>query len=369
MSMIDMLLAFDIKVTLVFDGKNLPAKEKTEEGRAATRSKNLTLAREEKRKGNSSEARSLLARAVDVTPRMAAQLIQAVKRHRSQVQFIVAPYEADAQLSYLSKNDLVDAVISEDSDCIPYGCKSILFKLDKKSGFCSHLTLSSLKTQDSKGFDLHQFNDEMLVTMCVAAGCDYVASPKNFGIKSSRRLVAKLKNPCRVIRWADHLNIWFFSFSSSSSFFNRSMKFDGIMPLVVCNKSSSDDCIIYEYEVDFYKAFMTFHHQTVFDPVERCMKPLHPFLYRAHNAMYPSYLHMNNEQATSQDFPFLGKILTDNVMASGIADGVVDPITMEPFNLPEPIENVNHLNRRHSDSDSYPPGGRKRLHRDINGEY
>lgn len=37
----------------------------------------------------------------------------------------MAPYEADAQLAFLSRENIVDAVISEDSDLIPYGCKKV----------------------------------------------------------------------------------------------------------------------------------------------------------------------------------------------------------------------------------------------------
>lgn len=38
---------------------------------------------------------------------------------------MVAPYEADAQLAHLSRTGAVDAVITEDSDCLPYGCKKV----------------------------------------------------------------------------------------------------------------------------------------------------------------------------------------------------------------------------------------------------
>ena len=41
------------------------------------------------------------------------------------IQYVVAPYEADAQLAYLSRTGAVDLVISEDSDTIPYGCKQV----------------------------------------------------------------------------------------------------------------------------------------------------------------------------------------------------------------------------------------------------
>lgn len=41
------------------------------------------------------------------------------------VEFIVAPYEADAQLAYLIRSGAVDVVITEDSDCLPYGCRKV----------------------------------------------------------------------------------------------------------------------------------------------------------------------------------------------------------------------------------------------------
>ena len=47
------------------------------------------------------------------------------------VQCIVAPYEADAQLAYLSKEGLVDVVITEDSDLLVFGAKRVLYKMDE----------------------------------------------------------------------------------------------------------------------------------------------------------------------------------------------------------------------------------------------
>lgn len=47
------------------------------------------------------------------------------------VEFIVSPYEADAQLAYLSTLDDgqggIAAVITEDSDLIAYGCKDVRY--------------------------------------------------------------------------------------------------------------------------------------------------------------------------------------------------------------------------------------------------
>jgi exonuclease-1 len=53
------------------------------------------------------------------------------------VKFVVSPYEADAQLAYLSMSGKVDGVISEDSDLLVFGAKKVrLFPF----GDCSRLT-------------------------------------------------------------------------------------------------------------------------------------------------------------------------------------------------------------------------------------
>ncbi len=56
------------------------------------------------------------------------------------VEFIVAPYEADAQLAFLASIPLesggVSAVVSEDSDLVAYGCRKVLFKFDRCAMCC-----------------------------------------------------------------------------------------------------------------------------------------------------------------------------------------------------------------------------------------
>ena len=42
----------------------------------------------------------------------------------------MAPYEADAQLAFLSLAGIADLIISEDSDLAPFGCDKILCKMD-----------------------------------------------------------------------------------------------------------------------------------------------------------------------------------------------------------------------------------------------
>ena len=47
-----------------------------------------------------------------------------------EIEFIVAPYEADAQMAYMVKEGIAEFAISEDSDLVAYGCPKILMKLD-----------------------------------------------------------------------------------------------------------------------------------------------------------------------------------------------------------------------------------------------
>lgn len=62
------------------------------------------------------------------------------------VEFIVAPYEADCQIAKLKRLGMVDAVISEDSDLIAFGVNVIL-KLNQ-NGECDYVDLSRWKPKD-----------------------------------------------------------------------------------------------------------------------------------------------------------------------------------------------------------------------------
>ncbi|CAN0577241.1 unnamed protein product, partial [Ectocarpus sp. 12 AP-2014] len=151
---VHLLLSHGVKPYLVFDGGHLPAKAGKEEERRARRESNLQRGIQLMREGNASGAHQFFCKAADVTPFMAHQVIQArayvmmittiliviiidvscvfcLRRYRIPgVRYVVAPYEADAQLGFLARNGHVDAVITEDSDIMLFGCTRVVFKLD-----------------------------------------------------------------------------------------------------------------------------------------------------------------------------------------------------------------------------------------------
>ncbi len=122
----------------------------------------------------------------------------------------MAPYEADAQLAYLSINNYVDCVITEDSDLLTFGAKKVLsiyslftlispiqvlFKLDK-DGNGKEIALENLAATSSLKFS--NFTHDMFRWTCMLAGCDYLPSVSGLGIKKAHNLVSKLRNVERV---------------------------------------------------------------------------------------------------------------------------------------------------------------------------
>ncbi len=108
----------------------------------------------------------------------------------NKIDYIVAPYEADAQLAYLSLNELVECVLTEDSDLLVYGCKRALYKLDA-FGYGDEINMEDL--ENVKELSLHSFTFDMLVVNCIMAGCDYLPNIKGIGFKKAHSLVKKHK--------------------------------------------------------------------------------------------------------------------------------------------------------------------------------
>ena len=102
------------------------------------------------------------------------------------IEFIVAPYEADAQLTYMYKSGRADVVVTEDSDLIAFGVKKCFFKMDKNGqGF--EIDLDQLPLVEEMNF--RTFTQEMLLITCILSGCDYLDSIKGIGFKKAHRLV------------------------------------------------------------------------------------------------------------------------------------------------------------------------------------
>lgn len=65
----------------------------------------------------------MLGESVDVTHELVIKLIKECREMN--IDCIVSPFEADAQLSFFSLNKIVSCVITEDSDLLAYGCEKV----------------------------------------------------------------------------------------------------------------------------------------------------------------------------------------------------------------------------------------------------
>lgn len=68
----------------------VPAKRGTELDRADSRNRALQQALELTKSGDTTTARTYFSRAVDITPRMAAQLIRVLRQHRPSVSLLIS---------------------------------------------------------------------------------------------------------------------------------------------------------------------------------------------------------------------------------------------------------------------------------------
>lgn len=290
---IRMLQHFGVKPYLVFDGDKLPAKRGTEQEREQRRSDHLAKASALEQDGKTQQARDLYTKCVDITPEMAFQLIKVLNEQR--IPYVVAPYEADAQLAYLEAQGLIDGIITEDSDLLVFGCKTVLFKLDQAGNAVEMLqhTFWSNRQIALSGWTAVEFRQ-----MAILSGCDYLPSIVGMGLKNAHRLLRRYKTIDKVL---------------------QAVRLEGKMRIPPM------------YSREFRKAELTFVHQRVFDPRTQKLVTLTPLPDGTHDEM----------------LPFIGAPMEDHV-AVGVAQGKLDPIARTPIvdRAPKP------LNTRSSSADN-----------------
>ena len=216
----------------------------TEKKRRAARKEARERAVQLMKEGRGNEAKEYFQRWVDITPEMAQDVIRAARDRN--VDCIVAPYEADAQLAYLATSGIADFVVTEDSDLTLFGCERVLFKLID-SGDCVLYEKEHLNKVFGLQADLLSF--EKFRYMCITAGCDYLTNLPGIGL-------GKAKNFWLTVTDPDLRNVL------------RKIPAHLKMPQV---------SVTQDYIERFIRANNTFLYQLVFDPVTRKEKPLTPY--------------------------------------------------------------------------------------------
>jgi exonuclease-1 len=197
MNRVRMLVHFGITPYIVFDGDYLPSKSGTEKERAAKRKESKRVGLELMKVGKASQAQLELQKAVDVTPEMARLLIEELKHHN--IQYIVAPYEADSQLAYLERIGVINGIMSEDSDLLVFGAKCLITKLDKY-GECIEINRNHFTA--CREVSLVGWSDADFRRMAILSGCDYLPSIGKMGLKTAHRMLRKHKTVERLVKAA-----------------------------------------------------------------------------------------------------------------------------------------------------------------------
>ncbi|KAI9745961.1 MAG: Rad2 nuclease [Claussenomyces sp. TS43310] len=278
MHRVRMLQHFGVIPFLIFDGDYLPSKAATETHRAKRREESKKAGLELLRSGKPSQAYLEFQKAVDVTPAMARQLIDELKQ--SGVHYIVAPYEADAQMVYLERQGIIDGILSEDSDLLVFGAKCLLTKLDQY-GDCIEVNRAQFCA--CRDINLTGWTDEQFRQMAILSGCDYLNSINNIGLKTAYRMMRKHRTIEKVVRM---------------------LQFDGKFHVPK------------GYLDDFYKAELTFLHQRVYCP-------------RSESLVF----HIEPEQPLDEaKSVFIGAYVEPEI-AKGIAIGDLNPMTKERIHV------------------------------------
>lgn len=271
-----MLRHFGVTPFLVFDGDYLPSKAGTESEREQKREESRKAGLELLSMGKTSLAHMELQKSIDVTPQMALELMEACRAVG--VECIVAPYEADAQLYYLEKTGVINAIVSEDSDLLVFGAKTLITKLDK---FGECISISREDFGKCKDITLAGWTDKEFRQMAILSGCDYLDNIPRMGLKTAHRVVRRHKEIERII---------------------KALQYDG------------GYAIPENYVESFKRAEATFLHQRVFCPklkkMVMCNEP--------------------EKELSDEDLVYIGAELEVEI-AQALAEGRIHPVTKEPL--------------------------------------
>jgi len=243
------------------------------------------LAKEAEARGDLKLATSYYQQSVSISPDMVHRLMQTLDTHG--VHYMVAPFESDAQLAYLSLMNIIDVVITEDSDSIVYGCRAVFLKIDKDG---NGDLLERKKLVDNQSLSFGNWTDDQFKLFCCLAGCDYMPKIPSVGIKIAYKLISKHQTLSKAV--------------------------EQLMQMQSGKISSIGMMTREELTLSLERALMTFKHQTVYDPVSGGLCPL-----------VPIPLHAISRHP---DLSFLG-VVTDRSIVPSLVAGKLNVQTMKLF--------------------------------------
>lgn len=270
-SVVDMILKLRDKcgvpsdhMLVVFDGATPPAKQP----KCDTRRKRKEDATAISNGDHNDPALRIRASKMAGAPDHLLRKIKSIILHEllcHAVPYMVAPYESDSQLMYLSKLGYIDVVLSTDSDMIAMCVPALLCQLDLETGQGQLIRRRDLSSLCDENFHLQSFTDTMMTVLCVAAGCDYCENLPNVGIIRS----------CQVVQAAFGQTDRGAARQQQPSTLRRI--YDALYQISSSTTTMFSDEFKESYERNFIQALCMYLHPVVFDPmVEKCIFARNP---------------------------------------------------------------------------------------------
>lgn len=166
------------KPVFVFDGKPVDLKADTSKKRSEIRDAAALLFEEAKLKGDDELARKYAQRASRVTK----EIIESSKEllNLLGLPVVQAYHDGEAQAAYMCKQGVVDAVVSQDWDCLVFGAPILIRNLTSSAEPQKIVLKDVLKELD--------LTQEQLVSAAVLIGTDFNKGVKGVGPKSAIKM-------------------------------------------------------------------------------------------------------------------------------------------------------------------------------------
>jgi len=287
-------------------------------------------------------------------------------RHKS-IPYLVAPYEADGQLAWLSRERLVDLIITEDSDLIAQGGVCMLYKMNisnvtqvaslKESSPRKKLLqkqLGSSKEEDENEYfgtitfvpsgtlllkddlgavpisrsadtgsmehlSMRDMSEAMLAVIFVAAGSDYCKSLSGIGLVTACEIVHQsFLQPCRQPQLARVFDLLF------HRTYDKKMQ---------CSLNLQE-----EYRENFLSALLMYRHPVVYSPIERKCVTVSERQGDPELLTYPPYRTLFNNHLRRA--AIVGDLMENSMLPSLIAEGWVSPRTKMVYTSAKDDKNI-----------------------------
>lgn len=200
------LMEAGIKPVFVFDGKPSELKNRTIEARILMKEKAKVELEEARAAGDEERVRSLSARTSHLTRDMVREA-QTLLDYMG-IPNMTAPSEGEAQASMMSRQGMVDGVVSQDYDCLLFGAKRVFrnftfFGRRKVPGRNMYINVSPEYLDLSENLEYLKLTREELIQIGIMVGTDFNKGLPRVGAKTALKLIRKYGSLNEVLKAKD----------------------------------------------------------------------------------------------------------------------------------------------------------------------